>query len=700
MAVLQKIRERSVLLLVVIGFSLLAFIVGDFLMSGSSLTTNSVGSVNGETISTQEYMGKIQRLESSGQATGSQAHESIWGEEVRRILFAEQFENAGLRLGKDQLINFIKTIPNFANNSQFLNDAGQFDTFKFNNFLAELKKDDNSWKGWKEYEKSLEELAKEQIYYNMVKGTVYTTNLEAKYAYKKEADRSTFDYVTLPYTTIKDEEATVSDSDIQAYIEKHQKQFKSPDYRTVEYVFVPSKPSAEDQNAVKAEVQSLMQSSVVFNAETQKNDTIAGFSNTDNLAVFVNNNSDIPYEETYYTKEQLAGDHQEALFNLSAGEVYGPYLFNDYYCLTRLTDRKSRPETVDTSHILIAYGDNGKTREEAEAIANDLLTKVNASNFAAMATEHSDDPGSKDKGGKYENVPKGQMVPAFDEYIFNNPVGKIGMVETQLSQTKFGFHILKVDAQSENKIETVQLATVAKAIQPSSATQDELYKQASNFELKAAEGDFSKVASDMGLIAHPATAVTAFADQLPAIEGTHGDAIAWAYNKSTDIGDIKRFDGSEGHLIVRVAEVNESGLLGVNDARKKVEPILRKQKKAELIKKQMAGATLEEIAKNAKSNVQAGETNGSTQTVGFVKEPKVAGYTFGTEAGKVSELIEGENGVYAIKTKEVVTAPELPNYNAYKTKVVGANKNTVQSAVFSAIYNNAEIKDKRAKVLR
>lgn len=169
MAVLQKIRERSVLLLVVIGFSLLAFIVGDFLMSGTSLTTNNVGSVNGESIPTQEYMAKVQRLEQSRQASGSQAYEAVWGEEIRKILFEEQFENAGLRLGKDQIINVIKNHPNFANNPEFLNDAGQFDTNKFNHFLNQLKQDSNSWRGWLEYEASLEDFAKEQIYYNMVK---------------------------------------------------------------------------------------------------------------------------------------------------------------------------------------------------------------------------------------------------------------------------------------------------------------------------------------------------------------------------------------------------------------------------------------------------------------------------------------------------------------------------------------------------
>src|SRR5690606_5071031 len=113
MAVLQKIRERSGLLVGVIGFCILAFIAGDFLMSGTSLTTNSVGSINGESIPTQEYMAKVQRLEQSRQTTGNQAYETVWNEEIRRILLEEQFDKAGLRLGGDQIINVIKTHPNF-----------------------------------------------------------------------------------------------------------------------------------------------------------------------------------------------------------------------------------------------------------------------------------------------------------------------------------------------------------------------------------------------------------------------------------------------------------------------------------------------------------------------------------------------------------------------------------------------------------
>src|SRR5690606_2451746 len=121
------------------------------------------------------------------------------------------------------------------------------------------------------------------------------------------------------------------------------------------------------------------------------------------------------------------------------------------------------------------------TKEEAKAKADDLLKQlqVNPGDFATLATTNTDDPGSKDKGGKYEGVKQGQMVPAFDTYIFNNPIGKLGIVETD-----FGFHVLKVDNKT-NK-EAVQLATIAKTIEPSEATSNALYTQATKFEEEAA----------------------------------------------------------------------------------------------------------------------------------------------------------------------------------------------------------------------
>ena len=73
--------------------------------------------------------------------------------------------------------------------------------------------------------------------------------------------------------------------------------------------------------------------------------------------------------------------------------------------------------SAKASHILIAYkgaerSPATRTKEEAQALANDLLTqaKANPGNFAILAMTNSDDPGSKNNGGEYDNITPGQMM--------------------------------------------------------------------------------------------------------------------------------------------------------------------------------------------------------------------------------------------------------------------------------------------------
>lgn len=704
MAVLQKIREKSGLLIGVIGFCLLAFVAGDLLNGGLNLTSRNVGEVNGTSITTMDYTNKVQNLEQSGQGRGAQAYNQVWTSEVRSILFNEQLDNAGLRLGKDQLVNVIKSHPSFSQNPQFLNDAGQFDINKFNGFLAQMKAGGaQQWNAWLAYEQELETFAKEQMYLNMIKGAIVTTAAEAKMVYKNEATKVSFDYVTIPYNTVNDDQVKVTDDEITAYVKKHPKQFKTTPSRKVEYVFIENKPSKEDEAQAKQVIEDLLKPSVAFNQTTGKNDTISGFARTANVRDFVNTNSDVPFDSTYYAKEQLPTDHAEKLFNTPIGDIYGPYVFNDYYAISKVLSKKNTAETVDASHILIAYegamradGTVSLTKEEAKAKANDLLKQLQGgANFANLAEANTNDNGSKTTGGKYENIQKGQMVPTFDDYIFNNPIGKLGVVESD-----FGFHVLKVDKINEK--EGVQLATIAKKIEASSQTEDLIYSQANKF-LEGVEGgqDFAKEATAQGLVSFPATKINAFDDQLAGVQGSHTEAIRWASNKNTKVGDVRRFDSADGYLVVKLTNINDSDLMDAGDARSMVEPILINQKKAETLRAKMTGATLEEVAKNANIGIiNAIDVTGANPLVNGFQEPLVVGNALGNEPNEVSKLIDGSNGVYMVKTKNITKALDLPNYETYKGKVNTNNRQMVQNGVFSAMYQNAKIEDNRHKVLQ
>lgn len=82
------------------------------------------------------------------------------------------------------------------------------------------------------------------------------------------------------------------------------------------------------------------------------------------------------------------------------------------------------------------------TKDEARKKAADLLARVRkGEDFAKLAKENSDDPGSKDKGGEYDFFRRGNMVPEFEKAAFALKPGEV----SDLVETQFGFHIIKLE---------------------------------------------------------------------------------------------------------------------------------------------------------------------------------------------------------------------------------------------------------------
>ncbi|WP_430399448.1 peptidylprolyl isomerase [Flavobacterium sp.] len=699
MAVLSKIRQRSFFLIVIIALALFSFVLTDVIKSGGfGGGSNDVGSVNGQEIAAQGFMQKVSVAEKQGQGTSNtQAINSVWEQEVRSLLLNEEFEKLGFRIGNEQLINIIKTDPNIAQNPQFLNEAGQFDENKFKEFVKSKRNDPNpeTWNQWQNYEKNVEKYAKELMYNNMIKGGMYMTKAEGKFKYEIENNKVDFDFVTLPYTNINDDEVKISDDEIMAYIKKYPKKYKSDNTVNIDYVLFENKPSKEDESSMEVSINNALYGKIAYNETTGKNDTLPGLKNTVNVGEFVNANSDIKFDSTYLAKKDLPLDYQEQLFNLNKGEVFGPYVFNGSQCLSRLIERKSNA-SARASHILIAYSGapqstSTKTKEEAQAFANDLLAqaKANPSNFAALAKANSEDPGSKDNGGEYDNITPGQMVPTFNDFVFNNSVGSIGLVETD-----FGFHIIKIS----EKYDAVLLGTIAQKIEPSETTIDQVYTQASKFEADANEKGFEATANSNKSTIVPSTNIRAYDEYIQGI-GTQREIIRWAFSEENSISSIKRFDIPQGYVIATLKSKNETGLISVEMAKEVVGPILRNEKKAELIRKKMTGNTLEAVSQSSKASIlNASGTSVSSPVIPNIgSEPKVVGKAFSLKSNTTSKLIDGNNGVYMIRTKNVTKAPEMPNYNSYISQERTQQTSSAQTRAYQALKDKADIKDNRAK---
>jgi peptidyl-prolyl cis-trans isomerase D len=676
MAVLSKIRQRSFFLIIIIALALFSFVLADVIQSGTfSAGANDVGSVNGTDIEAQQFMQNVANIEKQGQGTSStQALNSAWEQEVRRIILTEEFDKLGLKIGNEQLINVIKQNPSLSQNPQFLNAAGQFDENKFKESLKGIKNapDQTQWLQWKEFEKNIERYAVEQMYNTMIKSGVYTTKAEGKFQYKLENDKVDFDYVMVAFSTINDDQVKVTDAEIIDFMKKSPKKYKSDNTTSVDFVLVENKPSKEDEQAMLTSI----------------GDVKVKFDSVANVGEFVNANSDIKFDSTFVAKKDLPIDHQEALFNLPVGGVYGPYVFNGHQCISRMIARKGNA-SAKASHILLAYkgapqSAATRTKEEAQALANNLLAqaKANPGNFAMLAMTNSDDPGSKNNGGVYDNITPGQMVPKFNDFVFNNTVGTIGVVETD-----YGFHVIQV----LEKYNAVLMGTVAQKIQPSEATIDAIYTKASQLEADANENsDFAALAKKSGLEVIPATNLKGFDEYVQGV-GSQREIVRWSFNKDTEIGDVRRFEVPQGFVIAKLKDKNTSGLLPIDIAKQTVEPILKNQKKAELIKKKMSGTSLEAVAQKSGASVQPaiGVSMKSPVLPNIGNEPKVVGKAFGLAAGKTSEIIEGNSGMFMVRAKAVTKAPEVPSYATYITQDRTQNQSYATSKAYTALKDKA-----------
>ncbi|MHC5200657.1 peptidylprolyl isomerase [Myroides sp. LJL119] len=698
MAVLSKIRQKSALLIAVIGIALLAFVIEGVLSSTGNGASRNIGKVNGQDINTMEFNYKVEQAKNNNQWTNSQAVEAVWNNDVNEILLATEIEKLGLRIGPDQLINVIKNDPAIAGDPTFQDEYGNFSMDKFNAFILMMKQQGpEQWNAWLNFEANIERVGLQQMYFSLVQGGIYATTQDAKAAYALENDKVSFSFASVPYSSINDQEAPVSDSEITAYMKKHENRFKSEPTRVIEYAYLQSLPSDQDKQDIKESLLALLEPSVQYNEQTKTNDTIPGFKTTKDVALFVNTNSDVKFDTLYYSKNQLPQGFQDQIFDLNVGEIFGPYEVGNNYFISKMVDKQIGNQ-VDAAHILISYqgaaqSSSSLTKEQAKAKAEKILEQVqsNPGSFTGLAMLESDDPGSKQNGGVYQGIGKGMMVPEFDAYIFSNPIGKAGLIETT-----FGFHVVKVT----DKLNTVQVANLVREIEISDATADLLYSQATNLEQEAAENqDFIEKATELKFGTQNNVVVYPFQGQLPVI-GDQPSIVSWAFNKDTKANDIKRFDIAQGHVIAKVKTVDNSGLIPMIEAKKIVEPILMNQKKAEIIKKNMQGATIEQVASNANVSIQTANNLSLKAplipSIGY--EPKVVGVAFATALDTNSGLIDGQNGVYMIKTTSVDKAAELNNYNAYKTRIENTDQNNAAMRIMKVLKDNATIKDLRLDI--
>jgi peptidyl-prolyl cis-trans isomerase D len=698
MAILGKIRERSIFLILVIGMALFAFVISGVFDGSGSISQDPLAKVGDEEISLEQFSPRVDFVERNYGMTTLQAVNFVWDQVVNETAFKQQLEDLGLNVGRDHVADFVSTDPSFMQDSRFQNAIGQFDLNAFSDFVSDLRANNPSgYAQWQQQESSIMDNLRQREYVNMARLGIHYTQFEGAQAHALENDKINIEYIKIPYTLIADSLFTVTDSEIKKYISQNEDTYQRDASRNIEYVVFEEKASVEDNLELEASLKVLLAPQTVFNEVTQREEVIPSFSETNDISGFVAEYSDVPYDGQYQTKAQL-GTYANTLFELKEGAVFGPYKDGDYFKISRLMDF-DKGGSVKARHILISYqgsqnagNEISRTKDEARKEAYRVLRLVrrSGSDFSELARTYSDGP-SKNRGGELGFFKRGAMVEAFNDFVFSKSVGSLGVVETE-----FGFHVIEV----QDKEDVVLLASVAKKIVPSEATSNQVFRSATQFELSSGKDGFSSASQAENYEIKTASNLKELDENIPGL-GAERNIVRWAYSEVTSTGSIKRFNKQGGgYVVARLSESSDEGLASVEEVRSQISLILLKQKKIDYLQKQHSGIIdLNSLASTYNVSVNTSSAiNAAAGTIaGAGTEPGVVGASFGLEIGETSSLIEGKQSAFLVKLNDLQKATPLVSYQGYNDTSLSFILPILTSKLQEVVQSNFELVDNRSE---
>ena len=707
MQIIQGIREKgAAIVIVVISLSLIGFILMDAKQGGNNYNSGggSIGKVNGLAIEQNEFNKKIKNLEiQEEQQSGSkpsntrsaQIREQVWNQIVAERVFYAEAAKLGIEFTSKELDFILKSDdpsnPLMQDKSMIDPATGKLDMSKVGPALANLKK----MKGeqWDMVNAQVIEPQKltsvSTKYFALLNASAYYPAWMEEKDAKEKKSFATISYVQIPYQTISDSTIKVTDAEVEKYVEKHKDLFKQEAGRMISYVGFSQLSNATDSTRTMAMVSTL------------KNE----FATETNIKTFLARNaSAVDFDTNYLPKSKINSVAIDSITKLPAGSVYGPYVDNKNYVIAKILGSKTLPDSVNARHILIATA-NAQTGEPiledsiAKKRADSILTAINTgANFALLALQYSSD-GSKDKGGDLGTFGYGAMVPEFNKFSFEKPVGSRGVVRTQ-----FGYHVMEVMSQKGSS-PAYKIGFLAKEIFAS----EETINKASNDAIKlSAEKDAKKMDAYLQKNGLQKITVPALIKENDAQIGQMQDArqlVSWVFEaKKGDVSDP--IPVGDQFIVAMVDKILKEGTQDVETAKPLAENAIREEKKGEAIIKNLgSNVTLETAAsKYGKQILNAGQDSSitfKTQIIDSVgNEPKLIGAIFNkANLNKVAAPIAGKTGVYVFKVNSIAEklADVTENTVENRAQQTAALRNQAATNWFEGLRKKATIKDTRSK---
>ena len=694
MAIIGKFRERSGLLVGIVGGALVLFILDALLnQSGGSRREDVLGEVGGDEISVAEFERRVDdEVESyrndfnqpvTAQLT-EQVRNSVWSEMVKSIAMLGQVKDAGFTLNKDEYddIRFGENIlPEFR--SQFQGPDGQPDKKQLQDYFGRVQL--NAPVYHEIQSRRIQENRLYAKYTTLVKKSVFVNSAQARDEFNGKNTRATFNFVARRYDSEADSLYAVSDQDLRRYYDQHKNdpKHKQKASRAFDYVLFPVVASESDRASFQQELAKLR-----TDFETATNDSTFVVANADSRSY-----SKVPYADG--TADKL---NDSLITHAAVGAVVGPYAEGDLWKLVKVKELVDIPE-VRVRHILVSIKDpQGADLSEADqkvkkTRADSILTALrkDKKKFDDLNAKYTEDPGGKTNGGDYGFFDKDkQFVQEFKDAGFNNPVGWTGVVKTQ-----FGYHVMEVmekRTRSERRI-----ITVDRTSKPSPATFKEVYKKANEFSLrnKTAE-DVKKAAEEQGL---QVTSVDDFRVDARFVQGLQqpNSTITWV--NRAEVGAVSEpQDAGDNYVVIVLKKVKAEGAPELEDVREAFTKEVVKEKKADAYITKIQGKTdLTALATELGGSVQNAPDMlyNAFSIPGGYGEFEVVGKIFALDNGQTSVPLKGENAVYVVNMVTRTDADPKADVAGEKASLLSRVQSRAENGVFTALRDAAGVVDNR-----
>lgn len=651
MATLQKIRNKAVFVTVIIGLALFAFIIGDFLNSGSSLLRQSretIAEIGDYSLDYKEYETRITEMQDvyaiqTGQdnlddETMGRLRESVFQTIVREKLIEQQAELLGVTVtGKEifSMMNGVNIHPLIMELPIFRNQqTGQFDRGVMMNFLQTIQQEDLSnydqqgqeqikkfktyWLFW---ENNLKYMRLEEKINALLAKAVRANMLDAETEFENATEQVDFAYVMKPYSLLSDTLFSVSMGDIKKRYAEKKEQFYQEPYRAASYVLVNIAASQEDFSAVETKINSLKETFV---------------TTEDPLAFAMSNSDDLVYDcniaNSLYDEDVKA-------FLASGDNFMEPVYKDGLYRMAKVVGRSVAPDSIKARQIVLPLEDVKRADSIVAALRG-------GADFAAMVAKYNS--GNNSDMGWFREIDAKEMGDAFLKACFSATKNVYFTVKT-----KFDMRIMQVTDMTK-PVNKSRLALITLKVTPSSTTYSTMYNELNRVVAENQNADdFFKAAQKAGYTIQEAPIVKAVDYTLGGIPQMR-QAVRFVFNNG--IGKVSGILENNNNQFVVV------GVTGINDDNYKsiesVKPLLMKEliseKKGEKFLKEMKSneyKTLEQFAtaeKLAVDTIKFYSFSMSNMT-GLGNEPALMAASVKAELNKVVGPIKGKNGIYLLK---------------------------------------------------